>query len=86
MTPAETLTDVVFKVMLFSRYRVPGKPGEVIEHLSEEYREKLKELKSDSISKIMAELSWYGHTTDQKMRDDDFMSKQKLEFDKIIGI
>lgn len=45
------------RVKTATGYRLPGEPGEVILHLSEEERAMLKELKSDDLKDLRVDVS-----------------------------
>lgn len=70
--------------MLFSsRYRLGrGRPGEVIEGLSDERRAVLRGLRSDDIGSghRREDLLWFGHVVDQNGR----FREERLAFDRKI--
>jgi hypothetical protein len=93
MKAMEILDLLLQKVFLIDRWRArpnsPGKPGEMIERLSDEEREVLKELKSDDIdpTKIPGPAYYCGdyytdYAADQKFRADKLLFDNRLKIKK----
>ncbi len=78
--PAEVLDQAIMSVLLSSRFRRPGRPGEVIEGLSDERRAVLRGLRSDAIGSghRREDLLWFGHVVDQNGR----FREERLAFDR----
>lgn len=86
-TPLEALKRALFFVSGLCSQRTLNKPGAVIERLSPEAREALKDLKSSDIdggsqAERIDELKYYVGS-DEYYRNKEF-EKDKLEFDKKI--
>lgn len=79
--PVEILDQTIAMMLFSSRYRPRhGKPGEVIQGLSEERRAILRGLRSDDIGPghRRDDLLWFGHGVEQ---NDRFRS-DRLAFDR----
>lgn len=83
MKALDILQGMVEALFFRSRWRRPGNPGEVVSSLSEEHREKLKELKSDDFADLR--VPWYecvGKNEDTE--NNGLVKSEKLKFDKVL--
>ena len=86
MKAIDVLDMLLQRVFMIDRYKArpghPGKPGEMIEHLTDEQRDALKELKpTDIIPSAIPGAAYYCSDFYTKRQYDKSLSEAKLEFD-----
>ncbi|HUU88150.1 MAG TPA: hypothetical protein VMX17_10410 [Candidatus Glassbacteria bacterium] len=86
--PIEILDKIINQIHLGvlsfrNKKKWKGKPGEIIEKLSEEERKTLEGLKSEDISeeKTGSLAAWAGHVSDDS---ESTLREMKLKFDEVI--
>lgn len=83
-TPSEALDRAIARaVWTGGTRRKPGRPGEIIEGMSEETRALLKNLRSDDIGpgSVPDHAAWLGSESDQQ-RMCRLIQDEKLKFDR----
>lgn len=89
MKPENALNGAIHLGTLDSGRRAPNKPGAVIEKLSQEYRDALKDLTSDNINESTHFKEYWigvsqGLDADYKRQYLKMLNELKLEFNKTL--
>ena len=84
ISPSELMIQIANRVSWGDRYRKPGRPGEVIEGISEEYRKVLRRLKSKDIENLRPEYLSFGRNVERKQWFLERDRKLMDEFDQLI--